>query len=320
MLTAALLIGLQFRSVKLTMLPEYPKTPQPHPYSISADGKTVVGQFAPGQAFLWRGGETARFKPNPNQSVLDTYAQSTNADGSIIVGKAGVAYRYGREIGFHLLGKLEGDIDSFAYDVSSDGSVIVGYSQASTLTRAFVWTKEGGLSEIPAPEPNKSSIALAVSANGKVACGISTDNSVVRAFRTDFETSSLLPIGNMHTDSSAYDVSADGQIVVGSAVYDDGSRAVYWRNDQIYFLPNMGQRQASAKCISPDGAYIGGNIGDDAVIWHKQQAVRLEGLVNKPGWSFESINGITHVSGKVILTGWGAFRGKSVGYHLVLSE
>lgn len=309
---------LAMKAVKVTQLPAYPATPQPHPYALSGDGRVVVGQFAPGNAFVWRGSEISRFKPSPDQSVLDIYAQATSQDGSVIVGKAGQAYRYSRANGFQLLGKLKGDIDSFAYDVSADGNTVVGYSQAKTYNRAFVWSKADGIAEIPAPANNTSSIALAVSANGKVACGISTADSSAKAFWTDFRISELLPMGRNHTDSAANDVSGDGSIIVGTVSGEDSSSAVYWKGGQIFFLSNLGRRVAVAKCISADGKYIGGYAGDDAVIWHGKDTIKLDSLSR--GWTFESVNGIAHVGNKLIVTGWGNRGGKDVGYHLVMSQ
>ncbi|MEI7577940.1 MAG: hypothetical protein WCK51_13695 [Armatimonadota bacterium] len=309
---------LVLKSVKVTQLPAYPATPQPHPYALSGDGRVVVGQFAPGNAFVWRGSEISKFKPTLDHSVLDIYAQATSHDGNVIVGKAGQAYRYSRASGFQLLGKLPGDIDSFAYDVSSDGNVIVGYSQASNYNRAFVWRTADGMVEIPAPGANTSSIALAVSANGKVACGISTADTSAKAFWTDFRVSELLPMGKNHTDAAANDVNGDGSIIVGTVSGEDSSSAVYWKGKQIFFLPNLGRRVAVAKCISADGSYIGGYSGDDAVIWHGKEIIKLDSIAS--GWSFESVNGITHVGNKLIVTGWGNRAGKDVGYYLVMSE
>ncbi len=306
------------KAVRVTQLPGYPATPQPHPYALSGDGRVVVGQFAPGNAFIWRGSEISKFKPSPDQSVLDIYAQAANHDGSVIVGKAGQAYRYSRANGFQLLGKLKGDIDSFAYDVSGDGAVVVGYSQARTFNRAFVWRKGAGMEEIPTPTEYTSSIALAISQDGKAACGITTSGATARAYRTDFRVSELLPIGKMHTDSVANDMNADGSVVVGAVSGEDSSSAVYWKAGQIYTLPNLGRKTAVAKCITPDGLYIAGYCGDDAVIWHEKEVIRLDSAAK--GWRFESINGIAHVGSKIVVTGWGNHGGKDVGYHAVLNE
>lgn len=313
-----LLALIALKAVRVTQLPSYPATPQPHPYALSGDGRVVVGQFAPGNAFVWRGSEISKFKPTPDQSVLDIYAQAVNQDGSVIVGKAGQAYRYSRANGFQLLGKLDGDIDSFAYDVSADGNVVVGYSQANSFNRAFVWRKGEGIAEIPSPANNTSSIALAVSGNGKVACGISTADATAKAFRSDFRISELLPMGRKHTDSAANDISGDGNIIVGTVSGEDSSSAVFWKNGQVYFLPNLGRKTANARCISTDGEYIGGYCGDDAVVWHGKEVIRLDSVAR--GWTFESVNGIAHVGNKLIVTGWGNRNGKDVGYHLVMSE
>lgn len=313
-----LLAFLGLTAVRVTQLPSYPGTPQPHPYALSADGKVVIGQFAPGNAFVWRGSEIAKFKPSPDKSILDFYAQGASQDGSVIVGKAGQAYRYSRSSGFQLIGKLKGDIDSFAYDVSGDGSTVVGYSQAATHNRAFVWHKENGIKEIPSPVPDSSSIALAISRDGTAACGISSVDTSVRAYRTDFKSSELLPIGKIHTDSTANDISGDGSIIVGAASGLDSSNAVYWKGGQIYFLTNLGRKTAVAKCISEDGLFIGGYCGNDAVIWKGKEAFRLESAF--PGWNFESINGIAHVGKRIYVTGWGNRRGRDVGYYAILTE
>ena len=309
---------LLLKAVRVTQLPGYPGTPQPHPYALSGDGRVVIGQFAPGNAFIWRGSEISKFKPSSDQSVLDIYAQATNQDGTVIVGKAKNAYRYSKASGFHSLGQLEGDIDSFAYDVNGNGNVIVGYSQAQTYNRAFVWEKGEGMTEIPTPDEYTSSIALAVSHDGKAACGITTTGATARAFRTNFRVSELLPIGKMYTDSVANDLTGDGSVVVGAVSGNDSSSAVYWRAGQIYTLPNLGRKTAVAKCVTADGLYIGGYCGETAVIWHGKEVTRLDS--GSTGWKFESINGIAHVGNKIVVTGWGNRGGKDVGYHAVLNE
>jgi uncharacterized membrane protein len=174
------------------------------------------------------------------------------------------------------------------------------------------------MSEIPTPAENTSSIALAVSANGKVACGISSADSSVRAFKTDFRMSELLPIGRFHTDSAANDVSGDGSIIVGSVSGENSSNAVIWKEGKISLLPNLDHQTSVAKCVSADGTYIGGYCGNVAVIWRGNKVIRLDSMIKR--WTFESVNGITHVGKKLIVTGWGHRAGKDVGYHLVITE
>lgn len=293
--------------VQIVAIPKVKGLPAPHPYAISGDGRTVIGQFAPGNPFIWRGrSEVSRFRPNSDVNVLDHYAQSINFDGSIIVGKSGSGYRWSRSGGLFLFDKK---LDSFAYGVSADGMTVTGQIQEKSGQSGFIWTKRSGLKRIPEFAPT------AISANGKVVCGIAINKGETYAFDWQDGFSQPLPTPDTVTDSSAFAVSEDGSVIVGSVTEKSGTSAVKWVNGKIEKLSNLGGTDALGKCITYDGSYVGGYAGDRAAIWDSNgKGFYLDSLLRSPGWKFESVNGIAKVGKQLFLTGWGRLNGAEMGY------
>jgi hypothetical protein len=94
-----------------------------------------------------------------------------------------------------------------------------------------------------------------------------------------------------------------------------------WKgSDKFVLLQNRGASFAVAKTVTPDGLWIGGFAGDDAVIWESDGKVRSvasllqSAKVATAGWKFESVNGITRVGNKLSFVGWGHRNGKEAGY------
>ena len=128
-----------FSNARLVQIPKLTGLPAPHPLAISADGRTVIGQFAPGNPFTWRGGETARFHPSSKPTVLDQYAQGVSGDGKTIVGRAGGAYIWTRSKGM----KLIGDASTFAYAVSENGSEVACQVEGKAQLKGYLWSQSG---------------------------------------------------------------------------------------------------------------------------------------------------------------------------------
>jgi probable HAF family extracellular repeat protein len=122
------------------------------------------------------------------------------------------------------LGHIEGyEWASYAYGISGDGQVVVGTSATETEgSVAFRWTVEDGLVPLGwLPGGDKNS-ARGVSADGSVIVGFgksynTTEDDEFEAFKWTAATGMVglgdLPGGEF--DSRAYDVTADGQTVVG---------------------------------------------------------------------------------------------------------
>jgi len=124
---------------------------------ISRDGITIVGMSqstgVATEAFRWtqNGGMVAL--PNlPGSTILETFANAANADGSVIVGNAASAtpQNYYHAVrwtaaGIQDLGVLPGRINSHAYATSDDGNVIGGISAVFPNETPFVWTPLTGM-------------------------------------------------------------------------------------------------------------------------------------------------------------------------------
>ncbi|SEN83127.1 probable extracellular repeat, HAF family [Roseovarius tolerans] len=196
-------------------------------------------------------------------------ANDVNAAGNVVVGNVGEdafprAFRWveggtGGGVGnpqMEDLGTLRIDGSGFATAeaVNTDGTVVVGIASGEAVTEFFAyrWTEGGTQGGGANPEmqslgtlttdPAGYSWARDVNADGTVVVGESTtEGGDVQAFRwieggEDGVSANpeMQGLGSMRTDgtgfSRAYNVSADGAIVVGEAETDDGSRRAFiWR-------------------------------------------------------------------------------------------
>ena len=303
-------MGIGFSDAHVSMIPKIQGLPTPHPLAISADGKTVVGQFAPGNPFTWRGHETAQFRPSSNVTILDQYAQGVSANGEAIVGKAGGAYIWTRSRGIHRIG----DSSSYAYAISEDASTVACQVEGKKDSKGFIWARSGTINlEQFAP--------TCMSGNGKIVAGIHAEHGSVRAFYFHHQVSEELPLPDEFTDSAVFATCRDGSIIVGDAFNNIGTFAAIWINGKFSKLENLGQQSAVAKAITRDGSYIGGYAGSEAVVWTPDgKAIYLEMLLKHSGgnvsrWKFESINGMARVGHRVYVTGWAHFNGRDAGYY-----
>ncbi|MBI1333177.1 MAG: hypothetical protein GC165_09885 [Armatimonadetes bacterium] len=298
-----------FSNAHLVQLPKISGLPAPHPLAISADGKTVVGQFAPGQPFTWRGGEVARFRPSSNPKVLAQYAQAVSADGQVIVGQAGGAYVWTRHKGLQMIGNAS----SFARAVNEKGTAVACQVQGNPDVRGYLWTKSGVINF-------DSFTPTCISGDGKVVAGIRADHTTVRAYEFRNQVSQELPLPDIYTDSSAYGVNKDGSVIVGGAISDENSPAAFWKNGKFVKLDLLGQANAVAKTVARDGSFIGGYAGPEAVVWkadgtgnYLEMILKTSGASTK-GWRFESIDGLARVGNTVYVTGWAHVNDHEAGY------
>lgn len=152
---------------------------------------------------------------------------------------------------------------SFGAAVSDDGTVVVGFSIAPTANpastvQAFRWSGGAmiGLGELSTAGGEIRSEANDVSADGSVVVGFArtgTSGSNVEAFRWSGGTMTALGTG---TGSSAFGVSADGQVVVGAS----GGEAFRWEDGTMTGLGLLAGRAYSvAYGASADGSVV---VGD----------------------------------------------------------
>jgi probable HAF family extracellular repeat protein len=220
-----------------------------------------------------------------------------SADGSVVVGGGGSAgaFRWTRTTGVVSLGYLPtGGATSGALGVSADGSVIVGYSGYSDQgQQAFRWTQAGGMVGLgDLPGGAFVSYGQAVSADGSVVVGGGRSSGAVdapegsEAFRWT-QAGGMVGLGDLpggSFSSWAYDVSADGSVVVGSGnTTASGSEAFRWTRAGgmvgLGFLP--GGTSSSAIAVSDDGSVVVGASSGRPFRW--TQATGMVALDLLPG-------------------------------------
>jgi probable HAF family extracellular repeat protein len=223
------------------------------------------------------------------------------------------------------LGDLPGGgFSSFAYGVSSDGSIVVGQGLSASGAEAFRWTQGGGMVGLGAlPSGTFSSLAFETSVDGAVVVGKSGADAFRWTHGGGMQVLPPFPYG-----SSAYGVSADGSVVVGTGyVFPGGIRpprppeteAFRWTQDEglvrLGDLPG-GLRRGNASDVSADGMVIVGygNSASGTEAFHWTQANGMIGLGDLSGGGFSSIASSVSADGSAIVgygssaTGTEAFR------------
>jgi probable HAF family extracellular repeat protein len=146
---------------------------------------------------------------------------------------------------FQGLGQLPGGLQSYAFGVSGDGKVVVGMSvEATGVLRAFRWTAVTGVQDLGGLGGG-SAEAHAASGDGSVVVGRSWDNWPGLGYHGFRGTAS----GGMQVLPTAEgrDVSADGSVVVGGAVWTQSGG----------LRPPLGPC-CQSEGVSPDGGTITG--------------------------------------------------------------
>ncbi len=198
---------------------------------------------------------------------------------------------------FQGLGDLPGGIfSSQANAVSADGLVVVGSGNSATGVEAFRWTQADGMISAGFLPGGNSSVALGVSANGHVVVGGSTSVSGQEAFRWT-PVDGMVGLGDLPGGdffSRAFDVSDDGEIVVGRSHSDthptaEPSEAFIWTpvNGMVGLGGNIPITQATA--VSADGFVVVGDIIDgdtgltEAFRWTMEEGLVGLGALNAGG-------------------------------------
>lgn len=165
------------------------------------------------------------------------------------------------------------------FDVSADGSTVVGqygiyYFDQTANLRAFRWTAETGVQDLHSlvgGRPENESVATAVSADGSVVVGYVSnqrnrnrrpDDRLLYAFRWENGAVQLLTPPEASDISVAFDVSADGSVIVGCATTniptsDAMVHPVRWVDGalQVLEIPNL-TRVGQALVVSADGSSV----------------------------------------------------------------
>ncbi|MCA9291679.1 MAG: hypothetical protein KDA25_11170 [Phycisphaerales bacterium] len=248
----------------------------------SADGNIIVGagtdQLGFVQAFRWTSHDGMQALPTLDGGA-ESSAVAVNGGGTIAVGwstyiDGSTEAQVWREKETTGLGDLPGGLmTSRAAALSDDGSVVVGWGN-SGVTEAFRWTEDEGMVGIgflPGAILNGSQ-AFGVSQDGTHVVGMSWSPTGIEAFHWSAAGGMAglgdLPGGSALDFSFAFDVSADGRVIVGLGQDDDGGAAVIWMDGVIHRLQDVledeyglvlpGWHLAEAKAVSADGRTIVG--------------------------------------------------------------
>jgi len=270
------------------------------------------------------GGPVRSFQPLGDLPGSDFFsrANDVSADGSVVVGAShsasgAEAFRWENGVMTGLGDLPGGPFSSTAKGVSADGTIIVGTSY-STSEEPFRW-EDGvmtGLGHLPDAPAHPTTKGYAVSANGPVVVGDGECVAGWEAFR--WEDGVMTGLGDLPGgafSSRAYDVSADGSVVVGqSSVYAPGYtlEAFRWEAGVMTGLGDLpeGDFRSRAFAVSADGSVVVGYgesaSGTEAFRWENGV---MTGLGDLAGSWFESEAYAVSADGSVVVgmsrSAWG---------------
>jgi probable HAF family extracellular repeat protein len=247
----------------------------------SSDGSVIIGRcnFAGTADVAYRWTREDGMQPLPDLGGSRMYATRITPDGRVITGygrNASNAYRafiWTEEDGLQDLGALDATPPT-PTAISDDGSTIIG-TWGSSGTKGFRWTVQHGMQDL-AQVVGAQNIAVgyALSADGSVIVGRHHAGVTWRAFRWSLADG----LQALHTqDSYAFDVSANGSVVVGMT---SGTGFRWSANRGYEELPRTWpgfMHQSVATTITPDGKTIAGRMVNPAktytmCVWHDTTA------------------------------------------------
>jgi probable HAF family extracellular repeat protein len=175
----------------------------------------------------------------------------------------------GSAASFQGLGQIPGgDVQSFGLGVSGDGKVAVGYSLDSlNVEHAWRWTQPTGMQTITNTLGDPSAEGHAASSDGSIVAGLAYDNSGAghQAFRWT-AAGGMQGLGIYDAD----DMSSDGSVVVGSAVWTQSGGIQPPP-------PPLGGCCASALGVSSDGSVVTGWSTTSSGLLHAFRWARTTG-------------------------------------------
>jgi probable HAF family extracellular repeat protein len=252
---------------------------------VSPSGSVVVGRYLTAngpEAFRWTAGGTFEGLGDFPGVRMDSGAFDASADGSVIIGYGTAAdseaFRWTQATGMVGLGFLPGGYtQSVALGVSADGAFVVGYNGGFGLRdQAYRWSAQTGMIGLGFLPEAITSIAHRVSADGSVVVGANdlppppaSIHGRLLAFRWT-EAEGMVSLGDLPGGrllSDAFDVSADGSVIVGSSegFRPDGvavPQAFYWTAETG--MLNLREMLISAGVNNLDGWQLGSAQGVSA--------------------------------------------------------
>ncbi len=194
-------------------------------------------------------------------SPSHTHLGGLSDDGQVVFGQSNdLLFRWTDATGMQLLSS------SYAQptDVSADGRVAIGLGEGG-----WRWTEDEGLNPLVVTKKNKTvpTGPYGISSDGSIVVGGKTSGRNGEAFRWSEQSGLVtLPMFPGHDTASAYDVSADGQIVVGLGWRNRPSGSpripLYWIGNSVpSAIPSPTGFEwdvAQADSVSPDGTVVTG--------------------------------------------------------------
>jgi uncharacterized membrane protein len=271
--------------------------PGPSARGMSDDARSVLFYDEDGRAAtLWTDGLSLGVGVRVSPSSFD-FPRALSADGRAVVGTRYVSDDSGgyerpfrwTPAGVEVLEPLPaGAVHGTAVATSGDGSVLAGWvspSRDSATASIFRWSADRGFLEIAMSPLVPAFPPPLLSADGSVlvgTLGAEPDPSFERAFRWS-EADGLLVLGG-DTQSRASFMSADGRVIVGFRLPDDGTTRLFvWSS-------TLGLRDL-ATAVADAGTDVS-------------------------GWTFESVAALS-ADGRV-LYGMGQCGGQRAAYRAVL--
>jgi probable HAF family extracellular repeat protein len=210
---------------------------------------------------------------------------------------------------FLRLGKL-GSASTWVEGISPDGTTVVGAASAEAVS----WTADGGLVSLSGP--SILSYAYGASSNGTVIAGYFYDATEqdYRSFRWTSSGFETLPIADAFVYSAAWDISADGRVIVGEKDTDGGREA--FRSVDGGALIGLGDFEggslnSAAWGVSADGSVVVGtgrsSSGFEAFRWTLNGG--MAGLGSLPGGRSYSYASAVSDDGAVVVGNSGSTEG-----------
>lgn len=212
------------------------------PLVVSDDGSVIAGESRNAalqmRYFRWTR-ETGVQDLGLVPSNYPTVMRDIDASGEFIVGtrqdalQSIAAFRFDQEEGLRYLGTLGGTVSN-AYDISADASTIVGDSSTGNGGgAAFVWRANTGMTALPHPAPNVSSIAYGITSDGRWVAGNSiTSRNVWSLTRWDLATNTVLDLGRQSGPTTirpdVVGVGDEGRAIAVSMITSGVYRAYRW--------------------------------------------------------------------------------------------
>ncbi|MBX7135465.1 MAG: hypothetical protein K1X67_22585 [Fimbriimonadaceae bacterium] len=297
-------------------------------WDLSSDGQWVVGGgvgIAGPTAYRWSLQSGLIPMGDLPGGGWDSEAKGVSADGSVICGQGLTAngsrgWRWTQATGLVQLADLPGGSAwTWPTGISDDGTVIVGNADDDTGQVSTRWVNGqayslGNLDY----NSNWAQSAHAVNGDGSVIVGFSGIADVGLAFKWTPDLG-MVPVHNAPGERAvhAYDVTADGSMIVGWGSQGDGYVHSYrWSTEMGFeWLPGV----STLAAISDDGRFMGGTSfstpgleGDEAAVfdplfgWRRLRTILVDnGAFGFANWKLENIQDLTVVGQEIIVCGNG---------------